>query len=195
MPVKHRRIPTLTPQDIQRFWSKVDKTPGYGPKGKCWRWTAALDNGYGLFRMPDGNYRASRIAYYLANKIDPLEMEVCHTCDYCCCCNPDHLFLGTQADNAADRNAKGRQAKGTRHGSYTHPERWARGERHRSRTHPESLPRGETHYKSKLTNSKVVEIRELHTNGTTTRELANMYGVSISLVQRVVQRKAWGHIA
>lgn len=44
-------LPQLTKQDIERFWSKVDKTPGQGPQGECWEYKGARVRGYGVFKI------------------------------------------------------------------------------------------------------------------------------------------------
>jgi hypothetical protein len=82
-----------------RFWEKVDMQ---GPDD-CWEWTASTDrDGYGKFKAGK-MYQAHRIAYYLATNEDPGDLCVRHTCDNPPCCNPAHLRLGTNDDNAHDR--------------------------------------------------------------------------------------------
>ena len=98
--VRSKREGRLT----DRFWSKVDTS------GECWTWTADLDDhGYG--RLGIGRKRiepAHRVAWTLANGPIPEGLRVLHHCDNPPCVRPDHLFLGTQADNMADMMAKGR---------------------------------------------------------------------------------------
>jgi len=95
--------------DVERFWSKVNKTEG------CWNWTASLNtSGYGQSKLNGKNVLAHRLSYVMnhPNTINLLEGRreicVCHKCDNPKCVNPAHLFLGSKADNMKDMVAKGR---------------------------------------------------------------------------------------
>lgn len=74
----------------------------------CWLWPGPLSHGYGALH----GKRAHRVVYEAAYGPVPPGLHVLHRCDTPACVRPSHLFLGTQADNIADKVAKGRQAKG-----------------------------------------------------------------------------------
>ena len=92
-----------------RLWDRVDRR---GPE-ECWPWLGGTtDHGYGRITFRDENgdnhwTRASRAAWIVTFG-DPGELLVCHRCDNPSCCNPAHLFLGTDEDNHRDMAAKGR---------------------------------------------------------------------------------------
>ena len=90
---------------LAAFWDRTAQ----GENG-CVVWLGPKDaDGYGMVRM-SGNVvrRAPRIAYALAKGAIPDGMIVMHACDNPPCVNPEHLTIGTHADNMADKVAKGR---------------------------------------------------------------------------------------
>ena len=182
-----------------RFWSKVDKTPGYGPQGVCWLWTGATHaNGYGNFRATpykEGNISAHIVSWFLKTGEWPEEgLFVLHSCDVKACVNNEAcLFLGTHADNMQDMSAKGRgwsmthpelALRGDSHPARLHPERMARGLANGAYTHPERRPRGESNGKSKLTDAQCDELCALYASGQwTIRQLSTRYAMTYQAVR------------
>jgi hypothetical protein len=158
--------PILSKQQIARFWSYVDTTPGLGPQGSCWPWTRSSRAGYGMFSAEHRSHGAHRIAFYLTRGYWPLAL-VCHRCDWQICCNPTHLFDGDQFANMGDAVAKG-HIKG---------------------------PRGEKQGRAKLNAAQVLEIRSRYTSRKMThKELSRVYGISQSHVTMIINRQTWSHI-
>ncbi|HEY5870706.1 MAG TPA: HNH endonuclease signature motif containing protein [Candidatus Tectomicrobia bacterium] len=103
------------PSIEERFWNKVEKT------SECWLWTGSRHiKGYGRLMGIGKTHRwkaipAHRLSWVLHYGSIPQELGVLHHCDNPPCVRPDHLFLGTPADNVADKVRKSRQMFGDRH--------------------------------------------------------------------------------
>lgn len=165
-----------TPAKV-RFWQHVDKS------ADCWLWTGGIAYGkYGAFTVrPGEQIGAHAFAYQLASgEPIPDGMEVCHSCDVMQCVRNDesgvytingvarprfgHLWIGTHAENMADRNLK------RRHGH------------------------GEQHWHAKLTEDDVRSIRSRWKNGEHEVLLAAEYSMTYQNIMHIVLRRSWRHV-
>lgn len=151
---------------MERFHESYMPDPNSG----CWLWEGNVlwSRGYGRFTMETrcGMIGAHVASYKLHRGDIPHGMFVCHKCDVPGCVNPQHLFLGTAADNSRDASSKGRM-------------KW-------KQWHP--TPVGEGHGRAKLTWAAVEEIRRSKEKGT---ELAKRFGVVKSVISAVRLGRNW----
>ncbi len=137
----------------------------------CWEWQRSrLPKGYGCISIGGGKRGYAHRESYKAFKGDiPDGMLIMHTCDNPCCCNPEHLEVGTQFDNMKDASRKGRTKN----------------------TFNSNTTRGEGNVKAKLKASDVIDI---YTSTEVTKVLAVKYGVTTSLVSMIRRGTVWQHV-
>lgn len=147
----------------QRFWARVRKSNG------CWEWTGHRHyKGYGVFKAPSSKLlKAHRFSWELERGPIPDGLCVLHCCDNPPCVRPDHLWLGTNAENMADMVAKGRSQRRC----------------------------GSSVAGSKLTVLRVQSIRAAAAaGGLTYKEIGQKFGVGPACVWQVVRRVTWKHV-
>lgn len=165
-----------TVHDIaDRFWARVKKAPK-GSKG-CWVWMGSTNKGYGQIGCNGFSKRplaTHRVSWELHYGPIPKGKHVLHSCDNRPCVRPDHLFLGNQVINNADRKAKGRTAVGDRHGSRTQ-----RATNYFVRTHGAGC-HGEKNGNAKLSDADVALLRQQWAAGKyrNRRAAARAFGIS-----------------
>lgn len=177
-PNDHELLASLTVADKARFLSRLQ--PGTDP-GACWEWPGYLSkSGYGTFSV--GKRGAARmllthrVAYTITIGIAPRGDErVLHRCDNRPCCNPAHLFVGTQHENVRDMREKGRAR-------YTGPNAPA--------TRVTATWNGPT----KLTEGDVRIIRARVAAGETYQAVGADFGVTKVMVGRIARLLAWKHV-
>lgn len=152
-----------------RFWEKVNKTD------TCWLWTKAKNpKGYGVISVrPKGYKQAHRLSWEMAHGPIPDGMLICHRCDNPACVNPDHLFVGTPADNTRDMLAKNRHSQG--------------------KTHGDKVRSSERRY-HKLTPDAVRGIRKELNAGGKQRDVARAFGVCQRTVALIQHGVTWTHV-
>ena len=152
----------LSDADARRLWKYIAVRDPH----ECWLWQGYQDpSGHGqikCFGRQGQSYKAHRVAYTVAYGPIPEGLVVRHRCDTPACCNPNHLVLGTHADNVRDRVARGRSAVGPRNG------------------------------RAKLTPEQVATIRERLTSGTESLQtIGASYGVDRKTIRLIRDGLTW----
>lgn len=162
----------LTETQKQRLLSRLVPAPS-----GCWEFQGASTKRYGVVNVGSGRKRRTMLAHRAMWAIThghvPDDLHVCHTCDNPPCCNPDHLFLGTDFDNVQDCIAKGRKT-------------------------PPPHPSGEQNNRAKLSDADVVDIRERFVRNYAPRktgggyrsnahELADEFGVTDANIRMIIR--------
>lgn len=164
---KRKIIPTLSEDQRARFWALVDCSTN----DECWLWQGTKGkppHHYGAF-FPTSNdaYRAHRVVWHMVHGDIPTGLDVLHTCDNPPCCNIEHLFLGTHAENMRDCLNKGR-------GNRVY---------------------GEAVGTAKLSDAAVLYMRSLYANGeASTGQLAVMFDVHKKTASKAVKGQQWKHL-
>ena len=162
----------------RRLLARSEVVGGAGHAGVACREWCRSTNGLGYGRLWDGlgvRY-VHRLAWEVFRGPVPEGVDVLHRCDNPGCIEVRHLWLGTHAENMADRDAKGRNG----------------GWKNRGRSHVGV--RGSEHPLSKLTEGQAVEIRRRVERDRPTA-LAREFGVSEGLVRSIRDGRAWGWLA
>lgn len=151
---------------IDKFWLRVTKTD------HCWAWSGAHSKqGYGQAWMGIGAgvELVHRVSWKLAHAIDiPQKRSICHHCDNPGCLRPDHLFCGTQRDNALDMVAKGRGSNGGMHGA--------------------------AHPLTSLTDQLVIDMRAQYASGVSIDTIASEIGVQRDTIYPAISGRTWKHL-
>jgi len=154
----HVFTPKNNPKDI---WKRIVG----GEDGKCWECNGGLSRGYGAIMIDYKMYYIHRLAYIDTYGPIPEGMLVLHKCNNPKCCNPKHLYLGTDADNMNQMVKAGRSS------------------------------RGENRPLSKLKEKDVLKIRLLFSTGNYYQaDLARMFGVAHTTIRKIILRDSWRHI-
>lgn len=147
---------------LRKLFARIDQS------GPCWIWTAGKDHDYGRVKINGKYFRVHRVIWEIYFGPIPDELHVLHSCDNPPCCNPYHLFLGTQEDNVKDMHTKGR--------GYKIPPQF-----------------GENNPSAKLTVRDVEKIRHMALT-LTYGKIASVLKLPRTTVRKIITRKTWTHI-
>ncbi len=153
---------------MQKFWDKVD----IRKEDDCWFWKGAKSTDksgyqYGVLKINGKFRRANRISFVLTHNLsfDIIHKKVvCHSCDNTLCCNPKHLFLGTNLDNSQDMCEKNRSCRGERNGRH------------------------------KLSENEVIDIKRRIRNNENCSEIAREYNVHQTTISLIKRNISWRYL-
>ncbi len=150
--------PKPTPASI-RLFRHVVKTDS------CWLWIGAKDSkGYGRMTVDRKSAGCHRVSYEIHNGEIPRGLSVCHRCDVPACIRPDHLFVGTMAENMADMTEKGRSTRGSKN--------------------PSAI----------LNEAAVASLRADVRPGMSGYEASRKYGIQRGTVYQIMNGETWKHV-
>jgi hypothetical protein len=153
----------------EKFWSKVDKTPGQGPNGDCWIWTGNRNhNNYGFLSWPDRcrdrsghNVMAHRTSFEFVKGVIDEGLCILHSCDNPPCVNPAHLSADTHQKNLEEAKERNR------------------------------YPKGERSYRTNLTNEQAREIKLLSLLGYSRAHIGRLFNIKPSVITRMMNNQTW----
>lgn len=180
--MRHRKteLPKFT--EIVKF--KIYKRLVKKSDEECWEWSGNQCNGYGRILIDGKSFPAHAVVLYLETGNWPDNTQVvCHKCDNKKCCNPNHLYIGTQKQNTIDRSKSGLTATKI-------------NGRHKCVVKPETIARGVDKGKCvKLNDDIVKQIRSEYVPFSVGYEvLAKKFNVAPSTIRSVVLRLKWSHV-
>lgn len=155
----------MTAVTLESFMTKVYPEPNTG----CWLWGGKTGHfGYGNCQSNKLKLKdAHRMSYYFHFGDFNRKLFVLHKCDVPSCVNPDHLYLGTQADNMRDRKTRNRFI----------------------------AKNGEDHARAKLTEKQAINVHKLYNSGKYTQaEIAKKYNVSETTIRNLYIFRNWKHL-
>lgn len=148
---------------------RLDAGSQQNPETGCKEWVRHRNaNGYGMLWLNGKAERTHRAAWIAKHGTIPDGKHVLHKCDNPSCINHEHLFLGTNSDNVADKVAKNRQGR--------------------------PYAKGSANSQAKLDEAKVKEVRSMVRSGLSNSQVARAFGVSIMAISAIRNHRTWTHV-
>lgn len=158
-------MPSRTLNDLKSIWSTKYTVKDCGYKTACWVWNQSkTKKGYARCVFRRKVYTGGRLPWMIFKGEIPHGMCACHKCDNPACVNPNHVFLGTKADNNRDCKRKKRNNIGSKNGQ------------------------------SILVESDVKKIKSILKSNQSDSEIASMFGVHRLTIWDIRKKRTWRHV-